>query len=134
MSSLQGSGRDHNAAVALRPKRTISQGSASSFRCHGRGQPYPGNLWAPRNRPEFTGGWFVQHLGDRIECVQVCIECLLFFCGRVVSDGAKEKAIAMPIDPFEGFPFASRIDFHGPIWLMTSVLKRPLTHSAKALL
>lgn len=27
----------------------------------------------------------------------------------------------------------SRIDFHGPIWLTTSVLNRPMTHSAKAL-
>ncbi len=40
------------------------------------------------NRPGFAGGWFVQRLGDHIECVQVCIERLLCFCGGDVSDGA----------------------------------------------
>ena len=43
----------------------------------------------PLNRPGFTGGWFVQRLRDRLECVQVCIERLLCFGWRDVSDGAK---------------------------------------------
>ena len=43
--------------------------------------------------------------GDHIECVQVCIERLLCFCGWDVSDGAKKSAVVIPIDPFQRFPF-----------------------------
>ena len=50
------------------------------------------------NRAGFTGGWFIQRLSDHIECVQVCIERLLCFCGRDVSDGAEKAAVVIPID------------------------------------
>ena len=50
-------------------------------------------------------------------------------------------AVVVQIDPFRCavlrfsvFHSTLRIDFHGPIWLMTSVLKRPMTRSASALL
>ena len=57
------------------------------------------------NRPRFTGGWFVQSLGEHIERVQVCMERLLCFCGRGVSNGAEKTAVVIPVDPFQRFPF-----------------------------
>ena len=58
------------------------------------------------NRPGFTGECFVQILGHFIKCVQVCIECLLCFLWCDVSDGAVQAFGVVPVDPFQGFPFA----------------------------
>jgi len=57
------------------------------------------------NRPGFTGECFVQILGHFIKVVQVCIECLLRFLWRDVSDGTVQALGVVPIDPFQGFPF-----------------------------
>jgi len=40
------------------------------------------------NRPGFTGGCFVQMSGYFIKHIQVCIECLLSFARRCVTNGA----------------------------------------------
>ncbi len=40
------------------------------------------------NRPGFTGGCFVQMSGYFIKHIQVCIECLLSFVRRSVTNGA----------------------------------------------
>jgi hypothetical protein len=52
-------------------------------------------------------------LCDHIECVQVCVERLLCFCGRAVAVRAEQSAVVVPIDPCEGFPFAVRHRFSG---------------------
>jgi len=44
-------------------------------------------LWN-MNRPGFTGGCFVQMSGYFIKHIQVCIECLLSFARRCVTNGA----------------------------------------------
>jgi len=40
-----------------------------------------------------------------IDCVYVCIECLLSFSWGDVPDGVEQSAIVEPVEPFEGFPF-----------------------------
>ncbi len=57
------------------------------------------------NRPGFTGERFVQISGDFIKVVHVCIESLLCFLWRDISDGAVQAFGVVPIDPFQGFPF-----------------------------
>ena len=57
------------------------------------------------NRPEFTGDIFVQNLGYFIKVVHVCIERLLCFLWRNISDGAVQAFIVVLVHPFEGFPF-----------------------------
>ena len=42
---------------------------------------------------------------DHRYVVQVCIECLLCFLWRDVSDCAVQAFIVAPVRPFQGFPF-----------------------------
>jgi hypothetical protein len=57
------------------------------------------------NRPGFTGECFVQMSGDIIKGVHVCIESLLGFLWRDVSNGAVQAFGVVPVHPFQGFPF-----------------------------
>ena len=63
------------------------------------------------NRPKFTGGYFVQSLSYFIICFHVCIEGLLSFFWRDVSDGAMQAFCVVPIHPFQSFPFNSANGF-----------------------
>ena len=60
---------------------------------------------AQNDRPGFTGECFVQMSGSFIKGVQVCIEGLLCFLRRDVSDGAVEALGVVPADLFQCFPF-----------------------------
>ena len=50
-----------------------------------------------------------------------------------VSDGSRRRRSLYQSIHFNVSYSTLRIDFHGPIWLMTSVLKGPMTHSARTL-
>ena len=63
------------------------------------------------NRPEFTGECFVQMSGYFINVVQVCIECLLCFLWRDITNGAVQAFGVVPVHPFQGFPFDSADGF-----------------------
>jgi len=56
-------------------------------------------------RPGFTGDCFVQMSGDFIKGIQVCIEILLRFLWRDISDCAVQALSVVPVHPFQGFPF-----------------------------
>jgi len=47
--------------------------------------------------------------------------------------GPRSRRLLYQSTHFKVSHSTSRIDFHGPIWLMTSVLNGPIAHSAKAL-
>ncbi len=50
--------------------------------------PMNADIFEQLNRPGFTGGCFVQMSGYFIKHIQVCIECLLSFARRCVTNGA----------------------------------------------
>ena len=52
------------------------------------------------NRPSFSRACFVQNLSYFIKVVHVCIECLLCFLWRDVSDDAVRAFGVVPVDPF----------------------------------
>jgi len=83
----------------LLPSKSNSMGRAVAAACSAHG------FVLELNRPGFTGGYFVQSLGYFIKGVQVCIEGLLCFLWRDISDGAVEALGVVPIDPFQSFPF-----------------------------
>ena len=51
-------------------------------------------------RPSFSGACFVQNFSYFIKVVHVCIECLLFFLWRDVSDDAVQAFGVVPVDQF----------------------------------
>ena len=57
------------------------------------------------NRPLFAGERLVRMLGCFFIWVQGCIEHLLCFMRRDISDGAVQALGVVPIDPFQRFPF-----------------------------
>jgi hypothetical protein len=75
-----------------------------------------------------------------------CMERLIYFCGWDIADRADKKAVVITVELLAGkrclhrrkvisaFPiFASRINFEGPIWLITLVLNGLMTHFASTL-
>ena len=57
------------------------------------------------NRPLFAGERLVRMLGCFFMWVQGCIEHLLCFMQRDISDSAVQAPGVVPIDPFQRFPF-----------------------------
>ena len=78
-----------------RLEQSVSLSSLSKYSLH----------TATLNRPLFAGERLVRMLGCFFIWVQSCIEHLLCFMRRDISDGAVQALGVVPIDPFQRFPF-----------------------------